>query len=289
MCCCVCSNLVQRFRINLVPWIVSALKYVFPFIARTFFVAQFQVHFLHQSLLLVRGRRSIWYWSFHHNIGRMLTDSLMGNKLGSRKSIDFLMERHQGYVKHRPNVILSTASKTICRICVVFVPDFILAIKNWQTVYRIDTFARQYPTISSRWKQNIYHSPSSLYEVLTGYNFFHSKFISVFRGYHVLGPTLVGKKSKPLRPSRLPFLKTMLEDLGRLVCLELATELSLLHSADGFSAAYISPRGFSSAGLWKTPLDGPLTRWPLEQWQRLTLCSHTSSVLASPFVNGTAV
>ena len=61
------------------------------------------------------------------------------------------------------------------------------------------------------------------------------------------------------------FLETMLGDLGRLSCLEFATEPSPPHSADGFSVAAISPGGFSAARLWKAPLDGPLSRVPREQ------------------------
>ena len=45
---------------------------------------------------------------------------------------------------------------------------------------------------------------------------------------------------------------------------KLATEPSP-HSADGSSAADISPGGFSAARLWKAPLDGPLTQVPRER------------------------
>ena len=72
-------------------------------------------------------------------------------------------------------------------------------------------------------------------------------------------------KSERGAPFQTSFLETMLGDLGRLSCLELATEPSPPHSADGSSAAAISPGGFSAAGLWKAPLDGPLTREPRER------------------------
>ena len=51
------------------------------------------------------------------------------------------------------------------------------------------------------------------------------------------------------------FLETMLGGLGRLSCLEVATESSPSHFADGSSAAPISPGEFSASGLWKAPLD----------------------------------
>ena len=58
------------------------------------------------------------------------------------------------------------------------------------------------------------------------------------------------------------FLEAMLGELGRLSChvWKLATEPSPPHSADGSSAADKAPGGFSAAGLWKAPPDGPLTR-----------------------------
>ena len=77
-------------------------------------------------------------------------------------------------------------------------------------------------------------------------------------------PTRLLKLSKPLLPSRLRFWKLCSGHLGRSSCLQLATEPSL-HSADGSSAAAISPGGFSAAGLWKAPLDSPLTRVPRGQ------------------------
>ena len=80
------------------------------------------------------------------------------------------------------------------------------------------------------------------------------------------------------------FLEEMLGELGRLSCLELATERSP-HSADGSSAAGISPGGFSAAGLWKAQLDAPLTRVPRERRQLLALRSHFSSVLVSPLLS----
>ena len=62
---------------------------------------------------------------------------------------------------------------------------------------------------------------------------------------------------------------------------KLATDPSPPHSADGSSAADISPGGFSAAGLWKAPLEGPLTRVPRERRQLLALRSHLSSVPVS--------
>ena len=80
------------------------------------------------------------------------------------------------------------------------------------------------------------------------------------------------------------FLEAKLGELGRLSCLELATEPSP-HFADGSSAADISPGGFSAAGLWKAPLNGPMTRVPRERRQLLALRSHFSSVLVSPLLS----
>ena len=54
------------------------------------------------------------------------------------------------------------------------------------------------------------------------------------------------------------FLESVLGDLGRLSCLEHATQPSHPHSADGSSAAAIQPGGFSTAGLGKA--EGP-TGW----------------------------
>ena len=78
-------------------------------------------------------------------------------------------------------------------------------------------------------------------------------------GYHVPGTNMPTQIVETPATFQIPFLKTMLGDLGRLSCLELATEPSP-HSADGSSAAAIQPGGFSAAGLRKAPLDGPLTR-----------------------------
>ena len=100
-------------------------------------------------------------------------------------------------------------------------------------------------------------------------------------GYHVPGPTRLGKMSKPLLPSRLHFWKPCSENSGDCHVWKLATDPSP-HSADGSSAADISPGGFSAAGLWKAPLEGPLTRVPRERRQLLALRSHLSSVLVSP-------
>ena len=61
--------------------------------------------------------------------------------------------------------------------------------------------------------------------------------------------------SKPVRPSRHRFWKTRLGNPGDLSCLELATEPSPPHSADGSSAADTPPSGFPAAGRWKAPLD----------------------------------
>ena len=59
--------------------------------------------------------------------------------------------------------------------------------------------------------------------------------------------------SKPLRPSRHRF--SRLGNSGDLPCLELATEPSPPHSADGSSAADAPPSRFPAAVLWKPPLD----------------------------------
>ena len=83
-------------------------------------------------------------------------------------------------------------------------------------------------------------------------------------GYHVSGPTRLRKMSKLLLPSRLGFWKPCSGSSGHCHVWKLATEPSP-HSAEGFSAADISPGGFSAAGLWKAPLDGPLTRVPRER------------------------
>ena len=83
----------------------------------------------------------------------------------------------------------------------------------------------------------------------------------------------------PPEPSRLPIFETpvpfekalpeaLLEELGRLSCLDLATEPSPPRSADGsFLSGSYSPylSGFSAAGLSKAPLNCPLTRAPREQ------------------------
>ena len=82
-------------------------------------------------------------------------------------------------------------------------------------------------------------------------------------GYHVPGPTHLGKMSKPLLPSRLRLWKPCSGISGDCHVWKLATEPSP-HSADGSSTADISPGGFSAAGLWKAPLDGLLTRVPRE-------------------------
>ena len=74
-------------------------------------------------------------------------------------------------------------------------------------------------------------------------------------GYHVPGPTRLGKMSKPLQPSRHRFWKDRLGNTGDLSCLEHATEPSPPRSADGSSAADTPPSGFPAAGLWKAPLD----------------------------------
>ena len=108
-------------------------------------------------------------------------------------------------------------------------------------------------------------------------------------GYHVPGPTRLGKKSKPLLPSRLRFWKPCSGNSGDCHVWKLATDPSPPHSADGSSAVDISPGGFSAAGLWKAPLDGPLTRVPRERWQLLALRSHVSSFLVSPSCQRTTV
>ena len=81
------------------------------------------------------------------------------------------------------------------------------------------------------------------------------------------------------------FLETILGDLVRLSCLELATEPSP-HSADGSFPAATQPGGFSAARLRKAPLDGPLAWMPREQWQLLALRSHFSSVPVFPSAIG---
>ena len=98
---------------------------------------------------------------------------------------------------------------------------------------------------------------------------------------HVPGPTRLGKMSKPLLSSRFRFWKPCSGNSGNCHVWKLATEPSH-YSADGSSAADISPSGFSGAGLWKAPLDGLLTRVPRERWQLLALRCHLSSVLVSP-------
>ena len=92
-------------------------------------------------------------------------------------------------------------------------------------------------------------------------------------GYHVPGPTRLGKMSKPLLHSRLRFCKPCSGNSGDYHVWKLATDPSL-HSADGSFAADISRVGFSAAGLWKAPLDGPLTRVLRERWQLLALRSQ---------------
>ena len=105
-------------------------------------------------------------------------------------------------------------------------------------------------------------------------------------GYHVPGSTRLGKMSKPLLPSRLRFWQPGSGSSGDCRVWKLATDPSPVHSADGSSAADISPGRFSAAGLWKAPLDGRLTRVPRERWQLLALRSHLHLSLPLPPVNG---
>ena len=56
--------------------------------------------------------------------------------------------------------------------------------------------------------------------------------------------------------------------------------------ADGFSAAAVSPGGFSATGLWEAQLDRPLTRVLREKWQLVGLCSHLSSARLPSIVIG---
>ena len=61
---------------------------------------------------------------------------------------------------------------------------------------------------------------------------------------------------KPQPPKVPDFVsETMLWELGRLSCLELATEPSP-HSADGSSAAAIQPGELTATGRRRAPLDG---------------------------------
>ena len=108
-------------------------------------------------------------------------------------------------------------------------------------------------------------------------------------GDHVPGPTRLGKMSKYLLSSRPCFWKPCSENSGDCHVWILDTDPSPPHSADGSSAADISPGGFSAPGLWKARLDGSLTRVPREQRQLLTLRSHLSSVLVSPSCQRTTV
>ena len=87
---------------------------------------------------------------------------------------------------------------------------------------------------------------------------------SLVRGYHVPGTNTPRENVETPSTFQTSFLVTMLGDLGSLSCLALVTEPSP-HSADGSFAAAISPGRFSAEGLWKAPLDGPLTRAPREQ------------------------
>ena len=79
--------------------------------------------------------------------------------------------------------------------------------------------------------------------------------------------------SKPLLPSTLRLWKPCSGNSGDCHVWKLATDPSP-HSADGSPVADISPGGISAAGLWKAPLDGPLTLVPRERWQLLALRSH---------------
>ena len=66
---------------------------------------------------------------------------------------------------------------------------------------------------------------------------------SVKCGYHVPGPTRLGKMSKPLPSSRFHFWKPCSGNSGDCHVWNLATDPSSPHSADGCSAADISPSG----------------------------------------------
>ena len=101
-------------------------------------------------------------------------------------------------------------------------------------------------------------------------------------GYHVPGPTRLGKMSKPLLSFRLRFWKPCSGNPGDCHVWKLATDPSSPHCADGSSAADTSPDGFFSAGFSKAPLDGLLTRGVRERRQLPALCSQFSSVLVSP-------
>ena len=87
---------------------------------------------------------------------------------------------------------------------------------------------------------------------------------TILCGYHVPGTNTPTHIVETPASFQTPLLEAVLGDLGRLPCLELATEPSP-HSADGSSAAAIQPGGFSAAGLRKAPMDGPLARVPREQ------------------------
>ena len=108
-------------------------------------------------------------------------------------------------------------------------------------------------------------------------------------GYHVPGTNTRTEMVETPSTFQSSFLETMLGYLGRLSCLELATEPSPPHSADGSSATAISLGGFSAAGLWKAQLDGPLIGVPRERWQLLALCSHFSSAPCLSCYHRTAV
>ena len=92
-------------------------------------------------------------------------------------------------------------------------------------------------------------------------------------GYHVPGPTRLGKMSKPLLPSRPRFWKPCSGNSGNCHVGKLDTDPSP-HSGDGSSAADISLGGFSAAGPWNASADGLFTRAPKERWQLLAHRSH---------------